>query len=142
MPQVSRLGQSYAWGDVRLSLFGREVIGVTNIEYDVERELKENYGAGTEPVSSGVGNKKYKGSLSLDMKEVQGILAAMSFPGDLTDIPPFDIIVSVGDDTANRTITDVLRDCRFKSMGRKMKQNDMEFSHEIPLFIMGIEYGR
>jgi hypothetical protein len=137
---AKRLGRSYAWADVKILLFGRVLVGVTHIEYKKKRAVKANYGAGVEPVSYAPGNNEYEGKIILDKKEVDGIMAAAGFEGDILDIPPFDIAVTVGDDTTNKLTADILHDCQFLEMGRTMKQNDQEMQMEIPLFIMGITF--
>lgn len=37
---VNRLGESYDWGQVKIMLFGTQVIGVTEITYDLERAFQ------------------------------------------------------------------------------------------------------
>lgn len=118
---VNRLGQSYTWADVKLSIFGREVVGVTSVEYEEEQEVKAVYGQGVEPVGYGKGNKKYTAKITLDLKEVQGILNAVGKGSSITDIPVFDIVVVVGDDLSNTTFVDILRDCLFMKVGRTIK---------------------
>ncbi|MBX7241864.1 MAG: hypothetical protein K1X92_08950 [Bacteroidia bacterium] len=142
MATINRLGQSYAWGDVKVSVFGRELVGITSVEYDKEKEVKAIYGQGVDPVAYGKGNNKYSGKITLDLKEVQGIMKAIGVPGkDITDIPAFDIIVTTGDDIANETIVDVLQECLFTKIGKTIKQNDQEWMVELPLHVSGIVFG-
>ena len=142
MATINRLGQSYGWGDVKVSLFGRELVGITAVEYSKKSEVKAVYGQGTDPVSYGIGNNSYTGKITLDIKEVQGIMKAMNKPGgDITQIPAFDVTVVIGDDSTNDTFVDTLHECKFTEMGRTIKQNDQEWIMETPLYVSGITFG-
>lgn len=136
-----RLGRAYDWQQCRIVLFGRELVGVTAIEYGVKKDVKNNYGAGGEPVSQGAGRKDYEGKIDLDIKEVLGILCAMGLPGDLTDIPAFDVVVIWGDDTENVTVTDVLIGCRFMEQKYSVKEGNSTVNVSIPLAIMKVQFG-
>lgn len=143
MAIVNRLGESFVWGDVKVVLFNVPVFGITEISYSAKREYKSNYGAGYEPVSVGKGNKTYEGSITLDMKELRAIMAAVSGQlagGDITDFPPFNIKVVVSNDETNETFVDILHQCRFKSMGVATKQGDMAMNYQIPLHVSGITF--
>lgn len=142
MATVNRLGESFDWGQVKIMLFDTEVIGVTEITYDVERDFQSNYGAGYTPVSTGKGQKKYTGSISLDQKEIRSIMQAASNLNDMTDLPPFEITVVVSNDETNETFTDVLHQCRFKKQGLTAKRGDMEMNHQIPLHVSGFTPGK
>lgn len=142
MSKVNRLGESFDWGDVKIMLFDTQVIGVSEISYDVERAFQANYGAGYEPVSVGKGQKKYAGAISLDQKEILAIMRAANIQGDMTDIPAFEITVVVSNDETNETFVDVLHQCRFTKQGTNIKRGDMEMNYAIPLYIGGFTPGK
>jgi hypothetical protein len=142
MPTIKRLGVAYDWGQVTVTLFGRQLVGIQGIEYDMKREVKENYGAGYQPVSRGYGNKQYSCKLvGVDVKEVRAILKAAGTVVDITDIPAFPITVTIGDDVTNATIVDVIHDCVFKGDGFKSNQNDSEAKMDYELSVMDITFG-
>ena len=47
-------GINYAWANVKVIILGVPVVGITKIDYKIKQKKENQYGAGYEPVSSGV----------------------------------------------------------------------------------------
>lgn len=134
-------GTRHGWSNIEITLFGRIVTGITSIKYDKEVEKENFYGAGSEPVHRGRGNKKSTASIKLYKYEVDAILD--SIPGrDLTDIAPFNIAVVFKPDGADKLRRDILLDCEFTKSGIDVKQGDKMIEVDLPLIISGVKYNQ
>lgn len=130
-------GINYSWANIKLVLFGVPVVGITKIEYGRKQKKENNYGAGTDPVSRGYGNKEYEGSIELYADEVNRIIA--SAPNrELTSIPPFEIQV-VYSGTGLDTTVHKLQAVEFTDDKLSVGQGDTKILVSIPLIIGGIE---
>lgn len=137
MATVLKNGINYAWGDVKLVLFGIPIRGITKISYK-EKQLKENnYGAGTQPISRGYGNSEYEASIEIFRDEWQAIKNASPNKRPL-DIAPFDVQVLYGANAASAA-TDILQACEFLEDPFNLEQNNTKHLITIPLLIAGIE---
>lgn len=136
MPAPLINGTAYSWQQIELRLFNEPVNGIVNIEYEDAKEYQDNYGAGNRPVSRGSGKIESKGTLTLEMAEVEAIQAA-TIDGNITSIAPFDIVVSyLPEGGVIRTHT--LKNCQFKGNSRKTKSGDMTIEVQLDLQISHI----
>lgn len=142
---VYRLGRAYDWQQLSVVIAGRTVVGISKLTYGVKAETALNYGAGGDAVSKSKGKREYEGAITLDVKEVLGILKAARLANpkvrDLTDVPSFSIICIWGDDVENKTFTDVLYGVTFTEHKMESSVDSTTVEMEIPLSIMGIEFG-
>jgi hypothetical protein len=129
-------GTAYSWSQITVNILGIPVAGVTGVSYTEEQEMQDNYGAGNRPVSRGYGNITTEGSVTLHMEEVEALQAAVT-TGRLQDIPEFDIVVAFLPEGGVIT-THTLKNCRFKTNGRDLEQNQMAIEVEIDLQIAQI----
>ena len=132
-------GTAYDWASIKIQILGVTVYGVSAINYGVTQEKTNNMGAGTEPVSRGRGGKEYSASLTLEMKEIRRIQAALPAGSSLLDIPPFPIVVQylVG----TNLVTDVVNNAEFTQQVVDTSQGDSTINMEMPLAIAGIVWG-
>ena len=108
-------GKAYDFTSIKVSMLGNvDVLEFTAIEYQVKRNKANNYGRGGEVTSRSRGNKEYTGSITLAMKEIIAIRenAQQNGYNDLTEIPPFNIVVSYSNGT-DATRVDTLEFCEF-----------------------------
>lgn len=131
-------GVAYSWADINAFMLGRTVLGITALSYEEEQEITDNYGAGQYATSRGYGQVKFKGSLTMEMKEVERLTEA-SPTGRLSDIPPFPITSSYVN-AANKTVTHKLIMCQFKNNKRAVKSGDTNIEVELDLVIANIEW--
>ena len=132
-------GKSYSWADITFNIGGVPVAGITKISYKVSQEKQNNYGAGSEPVSRGKGNREYEASITLHMEEVERLLLAAP-NRDLLKIPAFDINITYQADPTN-IANHVLKNCEFTEDGTDIGQGDQVIEIELPLSIAGIQKG-
>lgn len=131
-------GESYSWSQIQLRLFGTVVAGITEIEYEDDQEMQDNFGAGNRPVSRGYGAITCSGAVTLEMNEIEALQEA-SPTGRLQDIPEFSIIVSYLPQNGNIK-NHTLNNCRFKKNMRAIKQGDMTIAAKLDLLISDIEW--
>lgn len=118
----NRFGRLTGWNDITLNLFGRDVEGFDEIEYSVEKDAKPEYGSGPDPIGYSVGNNNPKLSFSLYEEEVRSIRALLPPGSNLTDIPAFDVVVTV--EVGGRVVKDIIRNVVIKNDGKSGKQGE------------------
>lgn len=133
-------GKAYDYASVRVQFLGITLYGITAVNYGATKEKVNNYGAGSSPVSRGYGNKEFTASLTLSMTEVRRILSALPPTLDLTDIPPFPIIVQY--QVGARIVTDTVLNAEFTQIEVDTEDGDTDIDMEMPLVIAGINWGR
>lgn len=131
-------GVQHSWASIKVNLLGKTVTGITGVNYDNERDMENLYGAGDEPVARGMGNKTYKGDITLHQYEVVALQKACG--GDITSIPPFDIVVHYADENGTGAVTDVIQNCQFKMNSRAWKQGDTKQEIKLDLVVAGIKW--
>ena len=130
-------GHSYEWSDCQLSIAGSvPVIGITEISFSYARDIKNIYGAGSEPVSVGYGAKTYDASITLLMEEVENLIS-IAPNSDLTQIPTFTITVSWLD-SENAIVTRKLKNVKFMNYDLKTKQGDTSTPITMKLIYAGL----
>lgn len=137
-------GTRHSWGQIALVLFGRPVIGITEINYTQTKEKEDFFGAGTSPVHRGQGQKKATASIKLYKYEVDAIMAAAKaaagINADLTDIAPFDIAVTYTPVGSDLVKTDVIKNCEFTEQSVATKAGDRMIEVNLPLITSHINY--
>ena len=119
---INSLGKLVGWNAVTLRLLGRDVVGVSKIQYDDEQKSENSYGAGKFPVGIEDGNYAAKASIDLFNEEFRALQAALPAGTRIQDLTPFDITVSYARD--GEVINDVLHNVRFLNNGVDVKQGD------------------
>lgn len=131
-------GASYEWSDITLTVMNVPIVGITEIEYADMQNSQNIYGAGSMPVSRGLGSVETTGSITLKMEEVENIMS-IAPGGNLRSIPEFDIIVAYID-TSKTVRKHKIRNCRFKNNNRTTKQGDTSIDVKLELLVSHIEW--
>ncbi|MDF7813608.1 hypothetical protein [Hymenobacter sp. YC55] len=129
-------GVAYSWADINVQLLGKTLIGISEITYEDEQEMVDNYGAGNNPSSRGYGQNKPTASMKVEAKELERLVDAVP-SGRIQDIPPFPIVVSFVN-SVNRVVTHKLMNAQFKKNSRNSKAGDTNIEVEVPLIISHI----
>jgi len=135
------VGNKIGWGNVKVALFGRQVIGITAISYKKKSEKELLYGAGREPLGVGIGNNSYEGSITMYRYEVDAILAGArdkNKDADLSDISTFTISVGRAMDDGGFQTDHI--SAQFMESGSELKQGDKMDMVELPLLVTGITF--
>ena len=132
-------GTEYAFEDIEVVLLGRPLTGITGIKYKVTKTKKNLMGRGGVPVSRYRGQKNFEGEMTVYLSELLALMDSTKLD-DITDIPPFDIILTFGQ-AGSRIITHTLQDCEFTEFEIDMKQ-DSETVVGLPLIVGSLNKGR
>ena len=131
-------GVNYSWANVKFTLFGVPVVGITKISYKKSQKKENNYGAGSAPTSRGYGNYEYEASITLYRDEWNRIIAAA--PNyDPLQAPFSDIQVVFGGSRVSAA-TDILKAAEFLEDPFTVGQGDTKIMVDIPLIIAGVEH--
>jgi hypothetical protein len=132
-------GQLYGWGDVKVSIAGVVVTGITAIEYKEEQEKINVYGSGLYPIGHGSGRISPSASITLLEDEIARLREAAP-NGRLQDIAPFDITVTFLSPNTAKIQTHVLKNCRFTDNGVSASEGDTSLSQQLTLVLSSIKW--
>ena len=134
----------FAWKNITVIIEGRPIAGITDIEYDTEKELEEIYGAGDSPQFIGEGNKKYSGTIELLQNDYEALVEEAKKRGgdDVTDLETSITIAYIPQGLANlpKMVVDRVSGVKFSSDGKKMAQGDRFAKMSMPFVCLGIEH--
>ncbi|BAQ92547.1 Phage-like element PBSX protein XKDM [uncultured Mediterranean phage uvMED] len=131
-------GTAYSYADIVVTILGQPVAGITSVTYSDSQEITENFGAGRFPVSRGLGAIEATGSITIDRAELNALISVAPLKR-LQNIAEFDITVTYL--PANSTpVTDILRNCRFKTTPSGGSQGDANIVSEIELAVTHIDW--
>lgn len=127
-------GRAYSWADITVIILGRKVQGITAISWMQAQVKENNMGQGNRPVSRSKGNRTASASVTLSLKEIAAIEAALPPGTDILDIKPFPVIVAYNNDQ-NEFISYELQHCEFLEFGHDGSQGDSEATKQLPLIV-------
>lgn len=133
-------GIRHSWASISVNLLGRLVSGFTAVSYEETQNKTNNYGQGIFPVSRGLGKYEAKASITLHSYEVDAILLALGPMKRLTDIAPFDIVISYLPTGSDLLVNHVIRNAEFTSNKRDVKQGDTVIETQFDLIVSHIEW--
>ena len=130
--------KEFAWANVQVVSHGRSIGGLRGVKYTVKKDKEAIYGRGENPHSIGSGNKEYEGELMLLQSEATLMQRLLADPTqDLTDLPPFDLVVSYVPKGAQAPVTDILKCVEITEDTRDMKQGDKFQEITLPMLFLG-----
>lgn len=135
---INKFGRVAGWNSITTTILGRDLEGITELQYD-DAVAKENvYGAGPMPVGRGHGNYEAKASISLLKEEVVALQLSLQPGKRLTDIAPFDINVSYEYDGV--IYKDRIRNVEFTGNSVDVKQGDGKIATKFDLIVTHIDW--
>ena len=141
---INQFGQMVGWNDITVNLLGRDLEGITEIEYGDESEMNNEYGAGEYPIGRSKGNYSATASITVYEEELKALEKSLPIVGGrrqrMQEIPAFDIAVTY--EYGDNIITDVIRNCKFKNTGKVGKQNEGKMTKKLDLLTSHIEYNK
>jgi hypothetical protein len=135
---VNKFGTLIGWKAITFNLMGRDVEGITEIEYEDEMVVENEYGAGNMPIGEAEGNYSAKGSMSLHVEEHIAILQSLPKGTRIQEvkIPAIPVIYAL-----NGVMTkDILNNVRITGNARSMKQGDGKIVMKFPIKISHIDW--
>lgn len=133
----------YSWKDITIILEGRPVLGATNIEYKVEKEITPIYGHGQYAQFLGEGNKKYSGTIDMLQNDYEALVDEAKRRGltDVTDLEVSIVIAYVPANASNAasTVVDRLVGVKFTSGSKSFKQGETHTTISLPFVALRID---
>jgi hypothetical protein len=133
-------GNQYAWEDVEVVLKGRPLIGVIAVDYETETEKKNIYGRGKKAQYRGRGRESNTATITVLQSELEALQRTLKKGQKLTDIEPFDVVVSYASKRGGAITTDVIKDCEFIKVKKAIKEGDPNMEIPLELIVGDIEY--
>ena len=134
-------GIEHAWSDIEVRIFGQKIAGIKAVNYKEPRKKINVMGAGNRPVSRSRGAYEPEASIQLLLTELLAVQKAAP-GGDITRIPPFDIIVAYLPQGSSQQVTETLHNAEFVENSRSLKTGDTEFAIDLPLVISHVTWGQ
>lgn len=131
--------REYAWGDVRIFIFGQAVMGIRSIEYKKSKNKDYVRGAGRQPRGIQHGEYSCEGTVGILQSELEAMNRTAQANGydSILDVD-FDIVVSYG--TENGVISvDKICVASIKEMPMGMKGEDLYAQIDLPFIALDIQ---
>lgn len=127
----------YAWKDLQVSLLGRMLVRVLEVEYEDTVELKEIYGRGNKPLAIQTGNYKYKGKLKVGQSEYIALVAAAQKAGKR--LPDLSLTLDVAYTLGTSLRRDRVLGLRIPGSKKALKQGDSDMEIDLPFIALDIQ---
>lgn len=131
--------REYEFGDVSITVGGRDVTGIRGVSYKEKIEREAIYGKGRYPHSIQSGNVSIEGEITLLQSEVESLVREGR--GSLLSLA-VDIVVSYGNPANGDAMqVDRIEGARFLEDSREMKSGDKFMEIKIPFIALNIRKG-
>lgn len=145
MPQttiINKFGKILGWNQVKLSLYGRTLEGITELEYKDTVDKEPVMGAGKYPVGMGEGGYKAECSITILAEEYHGMIKSLPANTRIQDIPATDVPVLYQLPNDTTIIKDVVRNVEFTGVTKAVKQGDKMIAMKCELVCTHIDWNQ
>ncbi len=125
-------GTQYSGTSVRVNILGVSIAGLKSVRYKRSQEKSNIYGAGVNVNSRSYGKKQAEGSITILLNDYFALERAAP-SNDITNIPPFDIIVSWVE--SSNVVVHTLHNVEFTEIEVNAKTEDTEIPIELPIIM-------
>jgi len=133
-------GQVYSWSDIRTNMLGRNLVGFSEINYGDAQDTKGVYGRGRKIIGRVSGPYSANADITLEMGELEALIASLPAGTTIYDIAPFDITVAYVN-PENILVTHIIQGCVFTKQDRGAKSGDVkQIDCKLPLFVSDIDW--
>lgn len=140
MPQTvitNKFGKLAGWNDLTVNLFGRDLEGVTKLEYNDNVEWENIYGAGKMPIGEGEGNYEASASMSILAEE---LIALQSSLPDGTRLQDVKGTITHLFEYNNQVYKTIIYNVRILNPNISANQGDKSLSVDLDLKVSHIEW--
>lgn len=122
------------WSDLKVSIDGKTITGITNISYKKTSSDELMYGAGKEPLGIQSGNNGYEGSIKLLKNEFDALNLAARLLGydDIVDVPGLVITAAYMPKGGRLLKTDTLTGVKINEAGQSFEQGAQFMEIDLP----------
>ncbi len=135
---TNNFGKLTGWNSITVNIMGRDVVGISEINYSDSTKKENVYGAGGNPIGRSEGNYEAKASISLLKEEVDAIQQKLPKGMRVQDIPAFDVIVLY--DRKGKIQKDIINYVEFTGRAVDVKQNDGTIVEKHELIVSTIDW--
>lgn len=135
---INKFGKMTGWNSLTVNLLGRDVEGITEIDYSDNKEKENAYGAGNMPVGRGEGSYTAKASVTLLIEEEIALQRSLPRGKRLADIATFDIVAEY--EYGDHLYRDRIRNCEFTGRSIAVKQGDKVIGNKHELIVSHIDW--
>lgn len=131
---INKFGRMAGWNSITVNFLGRDVAGISEMEYDDNTEMELVRGQGKYPIGYSEGNYEAKGAVTLYNEEWNAIQKALPPGYSMSDIAPFPVVVEYEYDgfKVKDTFT-----AKLMGRGVAVKQGDKTIGYKSTLLILG-----
>lgn len=133
----------FAWRDLQVTMLGKVLEGILDVDYEKEVEKKPIYGRGSKVKGIQPGNEKNGGNITLRQSEVEAMLTAAKAirpNATLLDIS-FDVQIQYISLGTTNIVKDRVVAAQFTKLPKGMKQGDTDMQIKLPFIAEDILYG-
>lgn len=135
---INKFGRIAGWNSKTCRVLGRDMEGITKLEYDDTLSKEAAYGAGKYPIGTEEGNYSARCSMSVYSEEIVGLQDSLTPGTRIQEIPPFDIVVSYV--YGGRIVKDVIKNCEIRTVGKPVNQGDGKIIHDMEIHCSHIDW--
>ena len=133
--QVDIGGTSFSGTSVRVNISGVSLPGLRKVMWKKKPNKNNVYAAGRNVHSRSYGKKEYEASITVLMSDYLALENSVD-SRDVTDIPPFEVIVSFIEN--NKVASYTLKNCEFNESGISVGSEDKDIPVELPMILSNV----
>ncbi len=131
---INKFGKMAGWNNLTVNFLGRDLEGISELEYNDSIDLEVVRGQGAYPIGYSEGNYEAKASITLFNEEWNALQLALPPGASMSDIPPAPVVVEYEYD--GYKMKDVFT-CKIKGRGIAIKQGDKTVGYKSELLVLG-----
>ena len=138
-PILNINGKEFGWGNIKVLLFGQQVLRITKISYKTTKDKVALYGAGNKAHSVQHGRRASEGSIEIAFSELTALNTAAQAAGyaDILDVE-LDIVVTFMLDGIVKI--DTIKYASFKEIPTDVSEGDTSIKCAMPFTCLDIIY--
>ncbi len=135
---INKFGKLIGWASMTTNFLGRDLEGITAVEYSDEQDIQAAFGAGVMPVGFIEGNYKATASITVYKDELNALMNSLPKGMRLQNIPPFPVVVNY--ENGDNVFKDVIQNCIIVKAPNSLKQGDGKSEVKLDLFCTHIDW--
>ena len=128
--------KEFPWHSVQIAIDGVVLTRVTGVKFTIKTDKEYDYGRGADPHEILSGNKTPEGEITMRQSEAEKLQDKLTDEQDLTDLPPFDVVVSFVPKRGQQQVSYTLKGAEFLEDNRESKQGDKSMELTFPIMFL------
>lgn len=127
----------FAWKDIQVSLLGRMLVRILEVEYEDTVDMKEIFGRGNKPLAIQTGNYKFKGKLKVGQSEYNALVAAAQKAGKR--LPDLSLTLDIAYTLEASLRRDRVTGLRIPGSKKALKQGDSDMEIDLAFIALDVQ---